>query len=227
MLVNALDYNFTYTGSTPDSATYFWDFGTNATPQFSTEENPRNILFNTDGEHTVTLTMERFGCASTLTQTIEVQSVHCGNNNNNKILVCHSPDGNQNNAHAICIAEDALQAHLDQGACIGECNIILNKSAQINIEEGEELNLKFEEYLAISQNPVLNEATINFATYGNNVTIKVINSIGEIEDVFTININKKQEPINLMYDFSRLKTGVYFVVLIGSHKRLVSKLVKY
>jgi hypothetical protein len=39
-----------------------------------------------------------------------------------KVLVCHIPPGNPGNAHNICIAEPAVQAHLDNhGDHLGVC----------------------------------------------------------------------------------------------------------
>src|SRR4051794_39269045 len=40
-----------------------------------------------------------------------------------KVLVCHIPPGNPGNAHTICIAAEAVQAHLDNhGDYLGVCN---------------------------------------------------------------------------------------------------------
>ena len=54
---------------------------------------------------------------------VEVIDVRCGNNGN-KVLVCHIPPGNEENAHTICIGFDAVQAHLDHGCYLGACGDI-------------------------------------------------------------------------------------------------------
>lgn len=46
----------------------------------------------------------------------------CGNNGN-KVLVCHVPPGNPENAHTICVSPNAVPAHLGnhEGDHCGEC----------------------------------------------------------------------------------------------------------
>ena len=51
---------------------YLWNFGTNATPQTSTQRNPA-VTFNTTGNHDITLTVtdsSPAACSNTLTRTI-------------------------------------------------------------------------------------------------------------------------------------------------------------
>ena len=38
-----------------------------------------------------------------------------------KVVICHMPTGNPENSHTIKVSENALQAHLDHGDSIGEC----------------------------------------------------------------------------------------------------------
>ncbi|RAJ16202.1 hypothetical protein [Olleya aquimaris] len=58
-----------------------------------------------------------FALASTLFST-NADSNKKGNNNNNKITICHIPPGNPANMHQITISVNALQAHLDHGDII-------------------------------------------------------------------------------------------------------------
>jgi hypothetical protein len=67
-----LVYNFTYTGGTSDGATFEWDFGPDATPSYSTVENPTGIEFESPGLKNVTLTLSRFGCTASIIETINV-----------------------------------------------------------------------------------------------------------------------------------------------------------
>jgi len=55
--------NFTYTGGSL-GATYLWDFGPNATPATSTDENPAGVIFNTPGDQMVTLQVSLGDCPS-------------------------------------------------------------------------------------------------------------------------------------------------------------------
>jgi uncharacterized repeat protein (TIGR01451 family) len=73
--------NFTYTGSTPDNATYLWNFGPGATPATSTAQNPSGVLFSTTGTKQVMLTVTRFGCAVSAVQNISASA--CA-------FVCHN-----------------------------------------------------------------------------------------------------------------------------------------
>lgn len=41
---------------------------------------------------------------------------------NDKIIICHIPPGNPENAHPIEISVSALQAHLAHGDSIGDCS---------------------------------------------------------------------------------------------------------
>lgn len=64
-------YNFTSDGSTSAFATYSWDFGPGAVPQFSSDPNPQNIVLNDEvNDVTVSLTIADNGCEETDTQDI-------------------------------------------------------------------------------------------------------------------------------------------------------------
>ncbi len=51
---NNCTYNFTYTGGTP-GATFEWNFGSGATPQTSTDQNPTGITYSTFSKKVVSL----------------------------------------------------------------------------------------------------------------------------------------------------------------------------
>jgi len=50
------------------------------------------------------------------------QDRHGDHNNEKKVLVCHIPPGNPDNAHTISISKNALQTHLDHGDTLGKCD---------------------------------------------------------------------------------------------------------
>lgn len=54
---------------TTTNATYAWDFGTNATPSTSTDENPQNVVFDEIGDYTIKLTITDGGDNSVETKT--------------------------------------------------------------------------------------------------------------------------------------------------------------
>ena len=69
--------------------------------------------------YTVTVTNSG-GSSVTLSITINVVDVRCGNKND-KVTVCHIPPGNPDNRHDICISPNAVQAHLNHGDQLGSC----------------------------------------------------------------------------------------------------------
>ncbi len=71
--------NFTNTGSTGGSWSYFWDFGSDALPQNSSSENPTAILYSTGGAKVITLTISNGNCTQTSTQTISIDPLPVAN----------------------------------------------------------------------------------------------------------------------------------------------------
>lgn len=65
-----LPVDFTNTGTT--GASYFWDFGPDATPPTSTLENPTGIVFATGGTKTIIFTIITPGCSVSDTGTIQI-----------------------------------------------------------------------------------------------------------------------------------------------------------
>ncbi len=101
----------TSTGTAPFS--YLWSTGdTNASITACDTATATYVVSVTDSN----------GCVAADTVTVFVVDVHCGNNNN-KVLVCHIPPGNPANAHAICVSENAVAAHLAHGDVLGACPV--------------------------------------------------------------------------------------------------------
>ena len=67
--------SFDNTGSTGGGYTFLWNFGPNATPDTSSDENPTGIVFSTGGSQTVTLSIGNGVCTITDTQTITITSL--------------------------------------------------------------------------------------------------------------------------------------------------------
>ncbi len=42
----------------------------------------------------------------------------------NKVVICHLPPGNPDNAHTIVVGSSAVPAHLDHGDYLGECDVV-------------------------------------------------------------------------------------------------------
>ncbi|AOW10587.1 polysaccharide lyase family 8 super-sandwich domain-containing protein [Flavobacterium gilvum] len=83
--------------------TYTWNTGAH-TPSISVTQA---------GVYTVTASYAG-GCQSTASITINTLDVRCGNNND-KVMICH-------NNTVICVAQSAVQNHLNHGDNLGSCN---------------------------------------------------------------------------------------------------------
>lgn len=68
--------NYTNTGTTGAGITFDWDFGAGATPNQSSSEQPKDIVYDTPGTKTITFTIKNpFGCVTTAVQSIVVNSL--------------------------------------------------------------------------------------------------------------------------------------------------------
>ncbi len=73
----------------------------------------------TSTPYLVTVTDAR-GCSTSAQVMVEAIDISCGNN---KVYLCHLPDGNPANAQTICISPNAVQQHLTEhvGCTLGPC----------------------------------------------------------------------------------------------------------
>ncbi len=61
------------------------------------------------------------GCTATDSILVNVVDVRCGKDND-KVYICHVPPGNPANAHAICVGQSAVAAHLEHGCTLDPCS---------------------------------------------------------------------------------------------------------
>jgi gliding motility-associated-like protein len=64
-------FTFAAAGTFPAESNFFWDFGSNASPQFSNLQNPDPVTFSTIGEQVVTLNILFNGCENAVQQIVE------------------------------------------------------------------------------------------------------------------------------------------------------------
>jgi hypothetical protein len=100
--------------------------------------------------YTVTVT-DANGCQDTDDITVNVMDVRCGHNMN-KVLVCHVPPGNPENAKTICVSPNAVPALLAQGSYLGPCTN--GKTVPAGFEEIDE------NAVVIYPNPMDNQCEI-------------------------------------------------------------------
>lgn len=79
---------------------------------WNTSQTSQSIAAATAGNYTVTITDVK-GCHTMAAIRIDTLNVQCGNDNS-KVMVCH-------NSKNICVASDAVQAHLNHGDKVGAC----------------------------------------------------------------------------------------------------------
>ena len=73
-------YDFTYTGTGDETATYAWDFGLMGFPMVSSDPDPTGVTFSQPGNYVVRLTVTTGECSTTANQEISVSDVGLGVN---------------------------------------------------------------------------------------------------------------------------------------------------
>lgn len=128
--------------------------------------------------------------------TVNVVNVKCGHNND-KVLVCH-------HGHTICIAPQAVPAHLRQGAYLGPC---INERMQQTDEKDMLISTRLNQNYPNPFNPVTN---IKYQIGENSfVTLKIFDVLGR-EVVVLVNENLKAGQYQVDWNASDYPSGVYF-----------------
>lgn len=114
-----------YYGYAPESCAVLSPTVSDGTPLFTYawSSGPSSATITVCPSETTTYTVtvtDAIGATGTDQVEIEVVDVHCGNNGN-KVLVCHIPGNNPDNAYTVCISENAVPAHLAHGDYLGAC----------------------------------------------------------------------------------------------------------
>lgn len=205
-----LVYDFNYTGSTPDNATYAWTFE-DATPNTSASQNPTNIVFsNNTGYKLVTLTVNRNGCSEYGSDTIKVISGL--SDNGNKVTVCH-------NGQAITINQNALAVHLSHGDCVGGCVASSNNARKASLIEKDVRQLFNMILLPNPSNDACKIQIQGLQKDGDNLVIELYNYAGQL--VKTIN----SQEFEITIDTKELSSGIYLVKAKCNESVLVDKLI--
>ncbi len=70
--IDVNSFDFSINGTYGNTASFNWDFGTNASPQTSNSTNPTGIVYSAPGSYPVTLSITEYGCVDTYTDTVVV-----------------------------------------------------------------------------------------------------------------------------------------------------------
>jgi hypothetical protein len=135
-------------GNAPAGTTYAWSgaaglsSGVGASVRFSP---------NAAGSYPIELkAINEYGCSATMTQTITVIDVRCGNKND-KVLVCHNGSG-----EALCISANAVDAHLKHGDKLGTCSTGSSARTSAEIASGDVNKLTIQ----VGPNPTSDRLTV-------------------------------------------------------------------
>ncbi|HEY9178641.1 MAG TPA: putative Ig domain-containing protein [Flavipsychrobacter sp.] len=198
----------TANGGTPGYS-YSWSNGDNTT---STTVSPASTTV-----YTVTIT-DANGCTYSQSQTIKVIDARCGNNNN-KVLVCHIPPGNNSNPQTICVSANAVATHLAHGCYVGPCGSA--KGGRNNGDEDGNISLQ-----EITEEGVWNI----YPNPSNGTFILELPSKDETRIIVT-NIQGqvvyKQEVSNtskLTIELGNAAKGIYLVQVVSGHDTFQTKL---
>ncbi len=150
----------------------------------------------------------------------------CGNN---KVLVCHVPQGNPSNAHNICISKNAVENRLLRGDYLGNCHEVECTPGAFHSTPGIPVNVDQEGQvleLILFPNPATNE--VSFTVKGNSEVLPyqydIFNQMGQrvFEGKVAVGSNDVQ-AINLAAN--GLLGGSYILVVEIAGTKLYSKFI--
>ena len=213
--VNAGDDDIIYIGYPPYSTqlnatggvSYSW-----SPPEGLSDPNIADPIAQPEVSTTYTVTVtDAKGCSATDEVFVKVLDVRCGKNNN-KVLVCHIPPGNPNNAHTICVSYNAVAAHLAHGDYLGNCGDQL-----VTLPTEYELQANY-------PNPFNPMTRIDYSLpFDSKVSIQIFDALGR-EVITLVNDNQKAGYYTIDFNASNLSSGIYFYRMIASDFVAIKKM---
>lgn len=145
----------------------------------------------------------------------------CGNNNN-KVLICHVPPGNPNNAQTNCVNSNAVQSHLNHGDYLGECtclggtNIIVPNNGNHHAASAE---LELELY----PNPAKDVVNIHLHGIEAAGEIMIFDLSGKM--IFSQKTDAEAHELNINVGGQEFMNGVYMIKMISEDLSITKRLV--
>lgn len=149
----------------------------------------------------------------------------CGNNNQ-KVVICHVPHGNQGNPQTICISPNALSPHLSTmwdlhgGDYCGPC--VSNKDLTLGSTD-----LGDNAFMNAAPNPFNNSTKMEFRlAYDSNVKVEVYTMNGQLVDVVYEEAASEGVLYTFDIDATKWTSGVYVYKFITDRETHIDKLQK-
>jgi hypothetical protein len=178
--------------------TYLWSPGGRTPNGISTVVCPTVTT-----TYTLTVT-DKNGCTRTDDVTVFVNDVHCGNKMD-KVKLCH-------HGAEICIAPEAVPAHLNHGDVVGSCASLLRRKTDNQLEITTDKQFKLSNY----PNPFSSTTRISYELpFEGRASIKIYDFIGR-EIATVANENKKPGIYNVDFESRNISAGVYYYKIIAS-----------
>ena len=164
------------------------------------------------GNYTIVCTVTNSnGCETTCSITICVLDIRSNNNaNNQKVYLCHVPNGNSNNPQTLSISVSAVPSHLNNhggdklGQCSQTCGSLKNEPVGELYEVGEEI------HLIVYPNPSSSIFKITLESESDElITVTLFDATGKL--IKEIEGGHSFEEMHL--DASGLAPGVYMAVV--------------
>ena len=191
LTVNALPVG----GSAPYS--YLWNTG----------ELTQSINVNTEGAYSVVITDAK-GCQTSSSIQINVLDVRCGNSND-KVQVCH-------NGQTICVAQSAVQTHLEHGDKLGSCAPVASLSmAPVSMKLDETSDIA----ISVYPNPVSENLSMKIDKLQAGATAKLFDINGA--EVISQQITSSPQVLSVI----GLSKGLYIIRIKNGAETMTSKII--
>ena len=201
--------NTIYLGYGPTSLTVTASPAGGTTPytyRWNTGDTSASTAVSLAGTYTVVITDPK-GCTTTASIVINILDARCGADST-KVTVCH-------NHHTICIAQAAVQAHLDHGDQLGACGARMDVTAagQTGVPQ-----------LVVYPNPSQGEFIVKLEGFKpGRAAIMVMDGNGKLLQQQSIVLSgyKQTVPVNL----DNCATGIYFLRIVTNGETKIEKLI--
>ena len=176
---------------------------------WNTEDTTAAISVSGAGAYAATVTDSK-GCTATDTIAIKTLDVRCGNGSG-KVTVCH-------NGHTICIAQDAVPAHLEHGDHLGGCKAagaVTSTATGTDSQPGQDASS-----VTVYPNPVSETLTIRLGMQYPGGLMQLYNSSGVL--VRTDRLTNTTMELSV----KTLPAGVYYLIIRNGETMTIRKVIR-